>query len=154
MAEHAKCIECGKRLKRGTVVETRDVAGVTFTAELPAEICSACDENYVDGEVLARFESMVASELARLGRRTPDAFKFMRKALGLKATELAVLLAVTPETVSRWENGGLQVEPRAFALLGGMAEDALAGRDATLARLRALQEPANVTEPVRLKVGG
>jgi DNA-binding transcriptional regulator YiaG len=32
-------------------------------------------------------------------------FKFLRKAIGIKAVDLADFLGVTPETLSRWENG-------------------------------------------------
>ena len=38
MVEQKKCAACGKRLKRGVVTESIEVAGVTFTAELPADV--------------------------------------------------------------------------------------------------------------------
>jgi hypothetical protein len=39
--------------------------------------------------VLERFELTVAVTFGKLGVRTPVAFKYMRKALGLKSAELA-----------------------------------------------------------------
>lgn len=152
MSKQAKCVECGKPLRRGTVTELRPVAGVTFVAELPAELCPSCGENYVDGGVLGRFELSIAVELARLGQRNPEAFRYMRKALGFQASALASLLDVTPATLSRWETGAKPVDPHAFALLGGMADDAIAGHDATIERLRAMRAPPEVTAPVRIEV--
>ncbi len=46
------------------------------------------------------------------GARAGVQLKLVRKAAGLKATELADLLGVTPETVSRWECGRSEI-PRA-----------------------------------------
>ena len=43
--------------------------------------------------------------------------RFLRKALGLSAKELADKLEVTPETVSRWENGKAPIGPSNEKLL-------------------------------------
>jgi DNA-binding transcriptional regulator YiaG len=71
----------------------------------------------VAGEALSKLELAAAAELARLGRRSGPALRFMRKALGYRAVELAAL-DVAPETLSRWETGEREVEGRAFALVG------------------------------------
>lgn len=71
-----------------------------------------------------------------------EAFPFMRKALGLKSNALAELFDLQPETVSRWEKGTQTLDPRAFALLGSVVVDRLAGREKlALERLRALRAP-------------
>jgi len=137
-------------MQAGSTEHSRKVAGVTFAVELPAWLCGACDESLVDLGDLERFELRVAKWLADAGTRTPETFRFMRKALRLRAIDLGELLNVTPETISRWERGGLPVEHRALALLGGLVADKLAGRQETQARLLALRSPAEVPSTVRL----
>jgi len=46
-----------------------------------------------------------AVEIVKRGIRTGLEFKLVRKMAGFKATEIASLLNVTAETVSRWESG-------------------------------------------------
>jgi transcriptional regulator with XRE-family HTH domain len=65
----------------------------------------------------------------------------MRKALGLRATDLAELLDVTPETVSRWETDRVPLDRGALATLGALLRDARAGSTATLDHLRTLAHP-------------
>jgi transcriptional regulator with XRE-family HTH domain len=87
------------------------------------------------------------------GLRSGDSFKFMRKALGMTAIELAQAFNVAPETISRWENEQREVDWPEFMLLGFLIDDKLAGRTTTLPRLQALAEPAQdagrVTIPFR-----
>ncbi len=65
----------------------------------------------------------------------------MRKVLGLRATDLGDLLDIAPETISRWENGAIPVEARAFVLLGALVTDRINGRTDTADRLHALRSP-------------
>lgn len=138
-----KCINCGKaELIRGAVPLAVTVAGVEFATELPGRRCSTCGYSTVNGPAAVRFELLVAAELAKRGIRGGASFKFMRKALGMKATELAEAFNVAPETVSRWENDQREVDWPEFMLLGFLVDDKLAGRTTTLTRLEALAEPA------------
>ncbi len=138
-----KCINCSKAdLLRGTVPLAVTVAGVEFTSELPGQRCPSCDYSTVHGPAAVRFELLVAAELVKRGHRSGASFKFMRKALGMKATEIAEVFNVAPETVSRWENGQREVDWPEFMLLGFLVDDKLAGRTTTLSRLKALAEPA------------
>lgn len=137
-----RCAKCrGRTFKRASVQLQLSVDGVTFEAKLAASVCKTCGESYFDAAVLKRFELAIAAELARMGRCRPDAFKFMRKALGLSGIALAELLGVEPETISRWENGARGLDRSAFALLGGLAMERIDGRDDTRARLEALRKP-------------
>lgn len=151
-AWRSRCAKCGSetRPREETVTEERTVAGVAFIGELRADVCSECGECHFNPATLQKFERSIASELARIGSRNGETFRYMRKALGLKSAELAALFSVKPETVSRWETGALQVETRAFALLGAMVIDSLKGRDTTEGLLRAQWKPQQVTEPVRV----
>ena len=68
---------------------------------------------------LQEVEAMQADEAAsivRRGIRTGSEFKLVRKVAGFKATEIATLFSVTPETVSRWESGDAVPRMAAFSL--------------------------------------
>ena len=137
-----QCAKCESRaLKRGSAKIQRVVDGIVFEGTLPANVCKGCDEAYFDLAAVERFELGVAAELARMGRGTPTAFKFMRKALGLSGVALGELLGVEPETISRWENGARRLDRGAFALLGGLVMERLEDRSDTRARLEALRKP-------------
>jgi hypothetical protein len=129
-------------MKRGTTELRRTVGAVTFEGTLPAVVCTACGEAFVAAEDVGRFELGIAAMLAGMGWGTPEAFRFMRKVLGFGGAELAKLLGVEPETVSRWENGARRLDLGAFAIVGGLVEDLAAGRKGTRQRLQALRQPA------------
>lgn len=138
-----KCIHCSKAdLVQGAVPHAVTVAGVEFAAELPGRRCPTCGYSTVNGPAAVHFELLVAAELVKRGLRSGESFKFMRKALGMKATEIAAAFNVAPETVSRWETGQREVDWPEFMLLGFLVDDKLAGRTTTLTRLQALAEPA------------
>jgi DNA-binding transcriptional regulator YiaG len=82
-------------------------------------------------ELLEAFELDVAGELARHGEASSEAFGFMRRAMGVRAVDLAKLLDVTPETVSRWEHGRQPIDRGAAALLLAMVVDRVEGRTTT-----------------------
>lgn len=146
-----RCIQCkGDRLVETTAEERLEVAGKTFAASVPVIRCADCGESYYPGPALELFELEVAGELARHGEVSPEAFRFMRKALGFPAVELADLLDVAHETVSRWEHGRLPIERRAAALLSALVLDRLEGRTSTLDRLKALLKPEPLPSLVRL----
>ncbi len=69
----------------------------------------------------------------------------------MKATELAELVDVAPETLSRWETGAKAVNPVVWVTVAAMALDKLAGRATTLKQLHAAKEPASA-KPVELHV--
>jgi DNA-binding transcriptional regulator YiaG len=135
-------------MKASSMTDRIVVSGITFTGEVPALECVKCGERYALSEDLGNFELSVAERLASLGARTGAAFKFMRKALGLRAVDIAELFDVAAETVSRWETG--EPEPHAFALLGSVIADRIEGRDSTVKRLRAIISPPR--KPMRIRV--
>jgi transcriptional regulator with XRE-family HTH domain len=96
---------------------------------------------------------MAGAEAMARGLRDGHALEFVRKALGLRAAELAALLDVSAETVSRWENGHRAAERSVWNTLADLAADRLAGKTTTLERLRALAEPHLPKQPIRLKLG-
>lgn len=112
---------------------------ITFIASVDAWGCPGCDAIEFDAHKLDEVEERIAAMLAREGVNSPEAFRFIRKAIGLRAADLANLLDVTPETVSRWERGRIPVDARALAVLGTLAIEHAEGRSEALARLRAIR---------------
>lgn len=136
-----RCVQCKGLLERVERDERLDVAGRTFIARLPAYSCSSCGEVLVSGALLARFELAAASALAQEGPIHGESFRFLRKALGMRAMDLAALLGVTPETVSRWESGKHELDRSTWATVGALVLDHLDQRNTTQERLRALLRP-------------
>ena len=151
-----RCTHCDKGgvLASRTAENSREVGGHLFVAFLPAQACTACDKLYFDNNVLERFELHVAGKLADAGVSTGPAFRFMRKSLGMRATDLAALLDVSAETISRWETEKRAVDRGALALVGALVRDNLEGRTSTLEQLRALREPRPLAKTIQLDLSG
>ena len=71
---------------------------------------------------MKRQEVSAAHALVTRGIRTGVEFKFVRKVVGLRATEVAEMLDVRPETMSRWERGELDLPRLAAFALGELLE--------------------------------
>jgi DNA-binding transcriptional regulator YiaG len=102
------------------------------------DICPKCDASTMDLAELASFELRAAAALALNGVCTGEAFRFMRKALGMRAADVGAVLGVTPETISRWETGQREVDSHVFAMLGEIAIAEMEGRPSPKARFKAL----------------
>jgi DNA-binding transcriptional regulator YiaG len=138
-----KCVKCqGKRSRKAKVAHSVTVSGVKISGELAAEICSACGAEQIDLVELEGFELRAAAALAAHGVCTGEAFKFMRKALGMRALDVGAVLGVTPETVSRWETGQRDVDRHVFAMLGELVIAAVEGRPGPAERFKALASGA------------
>jgi len=148
-----RCPSCGNSDWVEIESEFEDViCGRTFKAVGPAWRCSSCGEELFEDAAVGAFELAVAADLALHGPANGEAFRYLRKAVGLPAKELADLLGVTPETVSRWENGKLPLERRALALLASIVLERVEGESSTLDRLRGLLEPSRPPRVTRLKL--
>lgn len=150
-----RCPLCKEsELTRREVSHVADVDGIEFRGTIEADACPACGEELASHDELRRFDLHVADILAQRAERKPERVRFIRRALGFKGVELARLLDVTPETVSRWENvsSDREMDPRSFALLGAMVTDAIAGRDDTRRRLEGAMVGPSKVEPLRSPV--
>jgi len=148
-----KCHECGGgKFTEIAHSSSLQVGGRTFRATFPASKCTNCGDVTFDGLHQHAFELGVALFISRNGARSGEEFAFMRKAIGLPATELAELLDITRETVSRWERGHQPLERRAVVILGDLVGDHLEGKRRTLDRLQALREPAKLAKTVPIEI--
>lgn len=137
-----KCVECGsERFKAGEVEHEAVVDGRTYRAKVPAELCVKCGEDYTTAADLGRFELAVARQLADRGPIGGEGLRFMRGVLGLQAQDFAETLGVTPEHLSRWENGRREIDRNTWLVAGDLVVDFIEGKGRTDARLAALRKP-------------
>ena len=142
-------------MKAGTKEVTRHVGAYVFTAKLPARVCRCGEALFADRDVGA-FDDRVAWMLAEAGITTPEVLRFLRKAIGLQAQELAALLGVRPETVSRWEKGRGKIDRAAYAVLRQLLFDERKGGTSTsmAENLRSLLKPKRLPSKVQVRLAG
>jgi len=150
MARMKKCPSCGGALVASKKRETQSVAGREFVMTVTAGACRACGSVFLENASLQRAEMETACELARHGPVSGDAFRYLRKTLGLRAVVVADLLGVTPETISRWENGQRPVDKAAWMTLGSVVLEQASRRPETLERLRELRAHGPGARSVRI----
>ena len=107
---------------------------------------------FTPGDVLERVDIEVATVLAMRGLVNGESLRFMRKALGLRAFELAGLLDVTAETMSRWEHDQRSVDLSAWMLVGCAILERAGRPTETLRRLLATKKPAKLPKTIRLSL--
>jgi putative zinc finger/helix-turn-helix YgiT family protein len=151
--EMKKCPNCDKGTLRATEQTLHDeVNGHVFTANVIGEVCGTCGEVLIDGRDIERFELGVVGALLDAGDDSPEVFRLARKTLGLTATDLAGMLRVTAETISRWENGKHSIDSMALAILALLVRDAANGSTATQEALRARTLAKPLGKSVALKI--
>jgi DNA-binding XRE family transcriptional regulator len=141
MPVHAICPTC-KRGRLEPWVGPVPMWGLVDVAGR-GEHCPECDELLIHANELGRIEKVAADEIASRGIVTGREFKFIRKAADLRAVDLAELLDVTPETVSRWEHDERPI-PRLVAFTIG---ELYLHPKITRAKLEALATPRPKPKP-------
>jgi len=148
-----KCVKCdSESLREIRTTDRQTVAGVDFAVEVDVLECAKCGEVYVDDQALEKVELAIGAELGKLGRLTGEAFKFMRKSIGLRGIDLAELLDVTGETVSRWERDVVPIDHAAFAVLGTLVSEKRQGRTQMRDLLEATRAAKVPSKPVKVVV--
>src|SRR2546428_12578910 len=79
--------------------DSMEVCGHTFTTQVPATRCLACQQVVIQGEHVRRFERRGAPEIAKAGLRTGEAVRDLRNTLGMSESALARTLDAAPENV-------------------------------------------------------
>lgn len=104
-----KCIECG-----GETVPGKNKPYMYDECRLEVVLygltqfkCTKCKEMYVSLPNVESLHRAIGGAVCskRKALLTLEEIKFLRKDLHLKSKELAAVLGVSPETVSRWETG-------------------------------------------------
>ena len=115
-----RCPTCKKpnTLRPWVGSETR--MGVELIAR--GDRCEFCGETLFDHEEMGRQERLMATGVVARGIRKANEFRFVRTLTGFKANEVAAMLDVRPETVSRWERGEVEIPRLAAFALGELYE--------------------------------
>jgi putative zinc finger/helix-turn-helix YgiT family protein len=80
--------------------------------------CPGCGETAVSIPAVEQLHLAIASVLVSKPQRlAPPEIRFLRKYLGLSGVDFAAHMGVTPESVSRWENGAMEMSTTAERLL-------------------------------------
>jgi hypothetical protein len=144
-----RCTNCGFGHPREVMVShSVRAAGTEFQGEVPATVCDRCGETLLGADKLMAFDLQAAGALAATGNSSPEALRFMRKAMRLTAVELGELLSLRPETISRVENGKEAADNRSVAVITALVMDKLAGSTAMLDRLRVIRRPVHLPKVV------
>lgn len=89
-----------------------------FLAGIRYYLCSECGKQSAEIPALRDLLSVIAREVVR--QPSPlmgGEIRFLRKQLGKKSADLALLFDVSPETCSRWENDKQRPSPMADRLI-------------------------------------
>lgn len=107
------CYVCGNNLK---VVKDKpyhyDECGLdVILLGITQYVCDSCGESYASIPNMQSLHRVIGKLICekRKALLKPEEIRFLRKDLQLKAKELAQTLGVTPQTVSRWENGKKEI---------------------------------------------
>ena len=117
-----------------------------ITVKTPAMACSSCGERLIVAADVRRAEHAAARKLTEMGIQGGAVFRFLRKTAGLTGLQLADLLGVAKDTISRWENDTRPIPRAAMAVVGMLALDKINGVEDAHERLQALsrEEPQEI----------
>lgn len=129
---------------------TRRVAGVTFSATLPAWRCSECERVLVDEHVSRAFDRGIAIDIAQRGPTNGETFRFMRARLTLPSAELAAILEIDPATLRRWEEDAPHVERVAWLVVAGLVLESIDASVSTSVRIPGASAATRTEAEIRL----
>jgi DNA-binding transcriptional regulator YiaG len=110
-----KCNKCRKVTSHPAKIRHEvDVNGARFVGTLSGFRCASCKETEIPLDELAKLEHAVARYLAEHGPVSGATMRYMRKSIPMSASQLADMLRVARETVSRWETGDREVDRAAW----------------------------------------
>jgi DNA-binding transcriptional regulator YiaG len=109
-----------------------------FSGEIPARICEHCGAARHHIDDLVRFEHAVARRFLKEARPSGPGLAFARETARLQSQELARLLGVAPNSVSRWEHGRNPIDRATWATVLQLAREQLDGLSDTRESLEAL----------------
>jgi len=114
--------------------------------------CATCGEFEVLIPRIEELHRTIARAVARKrGRLAPAEIRFLRQWLGWSGVDFAAHMGVTPETVSRWENGNLHMGGQAERLLRLMVATRDPVETYSLDLLKSIEEE-EAASPFRLGV--
>lgn len=141
----ARCVACGAegmREEKRTVTYPVDLPFTVELVDATVRVCDACGEEEVSIPHMENLHRMLMQAVVRKpGRLPPQSIRYLRKWLGWSGVDFARVFETTPETVSRWENGKLEMNAQADILLRHIAETGEPIRDYALHDEEHAEEP-------------
>lgn len=104
MTDTINCMECGIALEISREDRPYGDGLNVIIKDQEVRRCPDCGEEEVVYPVVEKLHKLIAQALVRKrGQFTPAEIRFLRTYLGLSSRDFANVMAVTPESVSRWE---------------------------------------------------
>lgn len=118
-----KCLECGSKMtvsKESLFHYKASGLSKVFLRGVTVEKCSneECGEEEVSIPNIEELHNLLSDIVAKQETKlAPEEIRFLRTHLGFSGVDIARRMSVTPETVSRWENGKMEMGEVAERLL-------------------------------------
>jgi hypothetical protein len=145
------CPACKSDLSTMTSTRrTQKVAGVAFSATLPAWKCADCGRVVVDDHVLGAFERAIAVDIAQRGPTSGETFRFLRARLALSSAELCAILEIDPSVLGRWEEDSTSVERVAWLVVAGLVLESIDANASTSVRIPGAASTTRTEAEIRL----
>jgi putative zinc finger/helix-turn-helix YgiT family protein len=145
-----RCLNCGTGLERNRENYLYTDSGLPHVTLVGVEVrrCRSCGGHSVVIPAMEQLHRVIAEAVVRKPNQlTREEFRFLRKHLGMSGREFAESVATTPETLSRWENGGLPLPGQMDRLVRLMVATSDRAIDYSIDELRQLgesREPMNI----------
>ena len=154
-----KCPDCGARIKIGHGPYRYKESGLPDVVlfGLTGRHCDSFEHDEISIPRLEQLHEVLARLLANKRERlAPEEIRFLRKHLGWSGQDFAAHMGVTPETVSRWEQGAAAMGPQADRLLRLMAVTKAPIHDYSLGMLKsiAIDHPRSLKVKLRISPDG
>ena len=151
-----KCPQCGHRMKTARENYLYGECGLPNITLVGIEVsrCPQCGEHEAVISRIEQLHHVIANAVARkVPKLTPEEIRFLRKYLGWSGGDFAEHLGISPETVSRWENGASGMGATAERLLRLAAMTREPASDYSLDVLKAVAQRKRATQRLQVKVG-
>jgi putative zinc finger/helix-turn-helix YgiT family protein len=147
-----KCLSCGAEMKtkrENVLYKDSGLPHVTLR-NIEVSRCPQCGEEEIAIPKIEALHKAIAQALITKPYRLDAAeIRYLRKYLGWSGADFAEHMGTTRETVSRWENGTVQIGPQADRLLRLMVVKEAPVSDYSLETLKAIS-PEKPTRTLRL----
>ena len=129
---------------------TQIIAGIAFSASLPAWRCCECANVVIDDHVWRAFDRGIAIDIAQRGPTSGETFRFLRARLALSSVELASILEVDPAILARWEVDSTNVERVAWLVVAGLVLESIDATASSSVRIPGASASARTEAEIRL----
>ena len=117
------CVVCGSKVKKEkTEIHHYTACGLSKIYLMGVEILRCTNSECEDEEIVVpnieKLHELVAMELAsQKSKLLPEEIKYLRTYLGFSGVDFAKKIGVSPETITRWEKGQVNMKDSTERLL-------------------------------------